>query len=811
LVFLCTLENVKENLKIPFIMCRRILLTVAIGLLAFIGKAQNTISGKILTVDGSPATNVNIELKELKKTCISDADGIFKFSNINDGTYHIIASFTGLLTQEQEVIVSPKQQPTAVKFILTENAKALEEVIVNSRKGLNNQLISLGKIPIDPMNLSQSIYIVGQTTIRDQQAQRLSDIIKNVNGIYLSDTRANTSERFFARGYNLGSYNLFKNGSRVNTGTVPEVSSLEKVEVLKGSAAILYGNVAPGGIINMVTKQPKFYKGGEFSLRAGSYGLIKPSFDAYGPLSDKVAFRVTGTYEKADSYRDMVASERFYINPSILFKLGQRTELLVQGDYLYHNFTPDFGLGTLNNTIIPDVSRSHFVGTSWQYNIAKQTTATASLKHQLNNNWNVNATASYQMYTRDYYSTERIIAAANGDLARPLNKIQSQEDYIIGNIDLLGKFKTGKLEHTFLTGTDAERYFTTTYAFNNPLIYDTINILDPTKFIPRKDIPAASKITQIETPINRIGAYVQDLISISPKLKLLAGIRWSMQEAEAASTNYLLKDSLVKGKTTRATAFSPRVGIVYKPIESTAIFSSYSNSFSVNTGTDVYGNALAPSIIDQYEIGLKNNLIKDKLSINLTLYKIINNNLVQTAPFAADGITLNNNTALKELAGQTTSDGFEMDVNSQPLKGMNILAGYSYNFMRFTNTKIAKGNYIEGERLVNTPAHTANLSAFYTFQKGTLQGVKMGAGAYYTGERYGGYNNTQQQAQNYNRLIAVTGFTTFDISIGYTYKKLSLMAKLSNLLNAYNYYVHENYSINPIAPRQFISTVSIKL
>jgi iron complex outermembrane receptor protein len=291
----------------------------------------------------------------------------------------------------------------------------------------------------------------------------------------------------------------------------------------------------------------------------------------------------------------------------------------------------------------------------------------------------------------------------------------------------------------------------------------------------------------------------------------LAGIRWSMQEAQAATTNYLLKDSLAKGNTTRAKAFSPRVGIVYKPIESIAAFASYSNSFSVNTGTDIYGNGLAPSIIDQYEIGLKNDLIKGKLSVNLTLYKIINNNLAQTAPFAADGITPNNNTALKELAGQTTSDGFEVDFSSQPVKGMNILAGYSYNFMRFTNTKPVKGNYIVGERLVNTPAHTANFSAFYTLQKGCLQGLKIGAGSYYTGKRFGGYNNTFLQSQNYNRLIAVTGFTTLDISIGYTYKKLSLMAKVSNLLNEYNYYVHENYSINPIAPRQFIGTVSIKL
>src|SRR4029078_5464936 len=118
------------------------------------------------------------------------------------------------------------------------------------------------------------------------------------------------SERFYARGYSLGANNMFKNGSRINSSTIPEVSSLEKVEVLKGSAAILYGNVAPGGIVNMVTKQPKFFYGGEVSLRAGSYGLIKPAFDVFGPLSKKAAFRVNSTYEKADSYRDAVNSER---------------------------------------------------------------------------------------------------------------------------------------------------------------------------------------------------------------------------------------------------------------------------------------------------------------------------------------------------------------------------------------------------------------------------------------------------------------------------------------------------------------------
>ena len=778
--------------------------------MAFLGKSQSSLFGKIITKDGAPAANVNIELKELKKYTTSDLNGAFSFNPIADGRYTLIASYTGLQTKQQQLIV-PQYKATQLNIVLNENTSELQEVIINSKKGLNNQLVSIGKVAIDPMDLPQSIAVLDQSTIRDQQSQRLSDIVKNVNGVYLSTTRASTQESFSARGYGFSSSNMFKNGSRINTGTMPEISSLEKVEILKGSAAILYGNVAPGAIVNMVTKQPKFFNGGEISLRAGSFGLMKPTFDAFGPLSKKIAFRVNGTIEKTNSYRNIVQSDRLYINPSLLFKIGKKTTLLVHGDYLNHEFTPDFGIGSINNTIIPDVPRSNFVGTPWQYNKAKQSTATATLKHELNNNWNFTATGSFQLYQRDYYSTERIQAAANGDWVRPLNKIESQEKYFVFNFDLVGKFKTGSIAHHLLTGLDADKYYTSTYAFNNPSKYDTINILDPTKFKARIDIPAATKLTRLQTPINRMGAYVQDLISISDEFKLLVGVRWSLQQGQAPTTTYLLKDSMAKGQTTRADAFSPRIGLVYKPNENRSVFASYSNSFSVNTGTDVLGNALAPSLIDQFEMGIKNNFIDDKLSANLTFYKIINNNLAQTAQFTADGITPNNNTALKELAGQTTSNGVELDIIAQPVKGLNIMAGYSYNNMRYTNTKEAKGNYIEGERLVNTPSHTANFSAMFILQKGRLKGLKLGMAGYYTGDRLGGWNNTQGQTQNYNRLIPVNGFTTLDLSVGYRFKKITLLAKLSNWMNTFNYYVHENYSINPIAPRQIIGTVSIKI
>jgi iron complex outermembrane receptor protein len=651
------------------------------------------------------------------------------------------------------------------------------------------------------------VTVIGQALIRNQQVMRLSDVIKNVNGVYLAGTRASTQETFSARGYGLGSNNLFKNGSRINIGVMPEMSSLERVEILKGSAAILYGNVAPGGIINMVTKQPKFDWGGEVGMRVGSYDLYKPSFDVYGPITKNVAFRVNGTYESANSYRKTVSSERYYVNPSLLFKLGSKTDLLIQGDYLQHDFTPDFGIGSLDKTIIPDVPRSAFFGTDWQYAKTKQSTTGFTLKQQLNHGWNLIVNGSYQNYKRDYFSTERIQAAANGDWTRPLGRTNSQEDYLIGQVDITGKFNTGKIGHTILAGVDADRYLTKAYTFSFPATYDQINLLDPDKFTPRTDIPVATPTRFTETPVLRTGAYIQDLISLSSKFKVLAGIRWSLQEARPIDTTFLAGNVKGKGSVVKTDkAFSPRVGLVYKPLETTSIFVSYANSFSVNSGTDIYGSALEPSIIDQFEAGIKNDFLNGLLSVNLTAYRIINNNLAQTAEFDANGAE-NNNTALKALTGQTTSDGIELDVTGHPLKGLDITAGYSYNYMRYTKTPDGASNFKEGERLVNNPAHTANATVFYN-----LHGVKLGATYNYVGKRIGGWNNNNVNtpAQGVDRRIPVDAFSTLDLSAGYTYKRISLLAKISNITNTYNYYVHENYSVNPIPPTQFITSISYR-
>lgn len=778
-------------------------------------KETGVIQGHVLTNDNQPAENVTVTIKELNRNTLTNEQGVYTIKHIKPGQYTLVITMAGLQSKEQTITIKA-QLVTELDFTLSENHKQLDEVIVTNHKSLNDRPVNIGKIAIDPMDLPQSVSVLGQGLIREQQALRLSDVIRNVNGVYMTTTRGNVQESFGARGYSLGNTNLFKNGFRVNSGVLPEMSSLEKVEILKGSGAILYGQVAPGGIVNMITKQPKFNFGGEVSMRVGSFDFYKPAFDIYGPINSSIAYRVNGTYEKANSFRDQVSSERFYINPSLLFKLGKRTELIAEGDYLYNNFTPDFGIGSIGDKNIPDVPRSYFLGTPWQYNKIWQATSTLTVKHQLSTNWKINSSFSYQNYKREYYAVERIQADSTGKWKRPLGRIYTTEKFYAGQFNLIGKFNTGQLEHNLLAGVDADR----TVTFNNDYdvtntIYDSINVLDMGKYAPRTDIPEATAIRERYAPVNRFGVFVQDLIKLSPKFNLLAGVRWAYVETRGIDSTNLINGTKITGVTRYDKAFSPRFGLVYKPFNATSFFVSYSNSFITNSGQDIYGKAIKPSLVDQYEAGIKNQFMNGMLQANVTVYRIINNNLAQTAAYTLDG-KQNSNTNIKLLGGETTSDGVEVDLAATPLNGLNITAGYSYNYMRYTKTDTTVGSFKTGERLVNNPAHTANGSIFYTFGKGRLEGLKIGTTIVYLGERTGGWNTDVTKAANAStytyrdRRIFVSGYTTIDVSAGYTFKKVSVLAKISNITNTYNYSVHENYSINPIPPTQVSATISYR-
>lgn len=748
----------------------------------------------------------------------------------------------------------------------TIRTQTIEDINLH-KTGNPNQARPLStKSNLTVMENPQPIAIVTHEIIEQQQAKQLSDVLQNVNGMYVTSSRGNSQDSFGGRGFILGNDNIFKNGTRVNSGVFPEVSGLERVEVLKGANAMLFGNAAAGGIINMITKKPRFNFGGSIGLNGGSWNSYKPTVDIYGPLSKNIAFRVNGAYEYAESFRDVVESEKYYFNPSFLFNLSPKSQLIVEADYLKNNFTPDFGIGSItkqdgfsyemNNLL----SRSAFLGADWQYQNVEQASTNVTFNHQFNEKWSLNAVASYQNYTKDYFSTERVQwkYEKNTDRLfwqRPLNRTYNEQNYTSAQVNINGEFKTGTIDHKVLIGADADYGTSDSYTYYDPSIADPkksafgtgylygtngnsngILYLDDPSTWATGSMPDSKKLEKTRINTRRIGVYAQDFISLTKKFKVLAGLRWSYVENMPTISTKFLTDTktTVDNKATSAQAISPKVGLVYMPDDNLSVFATYTNSFVSNAGymsdgaadlnttgtpSDVQNrvNALdkqgiKPTTVDQYEVGAKKNFWNNALAVNLTLYQIIYNNYYQNYFYIDnDGKVQTPDSNLKELAGKMRSRGIELDITGNPNENLSIIAGVSYNNSVYIDTP-EKG-YVENQRLVRTPATTANASIFYKFTN-YAKGLKVGAGIYYIGDRIAGWNDSKStniSRNNVTRMLELKDYTTITLSVGYEWEKFSIQGKVGNLFDVVNYNVHENYSVNPITPRNYYFTLTYRL
>ncbi len=775
------------------------------------------IKGRIVSHDRQPAAYVNVLIKQISKGTTSLENGNFTFKNIPVGAYSLQTSFVGLQSLELPVTVNAGDTAT-INFTLLEDAHQLAEVTITDSGNLNEKVTTLGKSEIKIMDLPQSALVIGKDIMERQQIRSISDVLMNTSGIYIMGTTGGTQEEIAGRGFAYNSTNTFKNGVRYNNGIVQETSSLERVEILKGSNAILYGNVAAGGVLNLVTKKPLFQKGGELGFRTGSYSYYKPTLDVYGAIdnSNKIAFRINMSYENAGSFRNSVQSDRIYFNPSLLIKAGKKTEILAEGDYLKDNRSLDYGTGSLNYEIL-NIDRNTFLGAAWSYNKTQQKSATITATHQLADRWQLKALLSYQGYSNDGYGTTR---PNNGNFVQPsgkwlrgLQRSGSDQDYYLAQLDATTKFKTKSIEHNLLLGADVDQYQTNTasYTYKNPLanpkinggnVYDSINVYNLGELKQRSDIPDITKNTLTKNPINRNGFYVQDLIHVLPKLKALVGARYSI--ISSLSNVFTYSTSVETPTSYSDRAFNPRVGLVYQPFKTVSLFSSYANSFTLNTATDTQGKPLPLSNLNQYEAGVKTDLLNGLLSTNVTLYTIINSNLAQ--PVLSTNPTYNQAFPnAQELVGEVTSKGAELDIMSKPIHGFSIIAGYSYNDTRYTNST----QYINGSRLRYNPSHTANASMNYTFQN-KLKGLNVGLIGFYVGDRVAGRSTRVTVANDTYKLMTIPNYFQFDAAAGYALSNVSFRVKVSNVLNQLSYNVHDDNSVNPIAPRLFSAALSHK-
>jgi iron complex outermembrane receptor protein len=789
---------------------------IVFSLFTFSVSAQFIIKGTITTKDGKPAAQVNVQLAELNKTVTTSENGQYNFTGLKAGKYTMVVSFVGLATQTRHIVLSNENQIAENNVTLLENQTELKEIIVAATLSKQDKPATIGKLPIKPMDLPQATAIVERAVLERQQVQTLGDAVQNLNGVYVMSTTGGYQEELASRGFAFGSNNTFKNGVRFNNSIMPEVNSIETVEVLKGGNAILFGTVGAGGILNIVTKKPKFNNGGSVSFQTGSYDFYKPSIDVYGAVNNSkhFAYRVNSSFTKAGSYRDVITSQRYNINPSLLINIGTKTEVLLEADYTQDKRNLDYGTGAIYYKVAP-LPRSTYLNLPWSYNNSDQLSATATITHKLNDNWQLRAIASTRKFTNELFGAARPNAnsqfidssAVNyGRWIRGLVKGKTNENYNFTSFDVTGKFNTGNLKHTLLAGVDADKISTDNYTFDytqfrtdKKNIYDTLNVFGTKQYLQRNDIPNVPWTLYTSAPVSRTGTYVQDFIEVNEELKILAGVRYTASKTFVSDSVYANSSTKMHNEYRKEDAFSPRFGIVYQPAKNISLFTSYTNTYELNTALDTFAKVLPPSIIDQYELGVKTLLFKNKISVNATAYLINNNNAVQSYP------NLTATDSRRESGGQTQSRGFELDIVTKSLNGFNVNAGYSYNDTRYTKSTL----YEPGSKLRYNPNHTANMHVYYTVKPTyKLNGLNAGIGIYYVSERVAGRSTTK--ANPGYALMPLPDYFLFEAGVGYMYQNVGVRIKLNNIFNQLSYNVHDDNSVNPIAPRQFTATVAYK-
>jgi len=588
-------------------------------------------------------------------------------------------------------------------------------------------------------DIPQSIQIIPQEVLRDQNVTRLQDATRNVaGGSQSSSSVTGDEQQVVLRGFES---RIFRNGVRDQDS--PDLgidfANIERVEVLSGPASVLFGRNSPGGVVNIVTKQPlrdPFYA---VSATIGSFDFYRGAIDLSGPLNDSrtVLYRLNVAYQNRNAFVDRFDESQFFISPVISLALGDRTHLTLEGEYLDTAGSVFTGL-PIEGTVLPNpngrIPRNR--NTSEGELNRTLTRVGYRLEHQFSDNWSLQ-----NVFRASFFENEISGVFPSGGLnpdQRTINRTrrdftEDRQSYGLQTY-LTGEFSTGSIDHQLLFGVDLNRLdgsnFTTPVGRTFTGTASPIDVFDPVYGLPTGSLTLTR---DRDTLTESLGVYVQDLVTLTPNFKLLLGGQFDLFR----QTN---EDFLADTESTESSeAFSPSVGIVYQPIPPISLYASYARSFLPNGGTDFEGNQFQPERGTQYEVGVKADL-NDQLSATLAFYEITRSNVLTTDPVNED---------FSIQVGEQRSRGVDLTLGGEILPGWSIIGGYAYIDAEVT----ADNDLPVGSGLGNVPQNSFNLWTKYEFQSGALQGFGVGVGLFYVGERPG-FFDTSYELPSYLRTDA---------------------------------------------------------
>ncbi len=776
------------------------------------------IKGTITTSDGEEAVGVNIILKNSKYGTISNEEGAFEFNRVKPNTYTLQVSLTGYETLEQEVIVAGNETAT-LNLQLKVSNKQLKEVIVTSNRGkaFPKQSNYVSKMPLKNIENPQVYNIVSSELIKEQAITNYEDALKNVPGVqklWESTGRGGDGGSYYSlRGFEVQA-NIINGLPGLTNGSI-DPANVERIEVIKGPSGTLFGSslVSYGGLINTVTKKPYNGFGGEISYLTGSFGLNRVTADVNTPLddADNVAFRINAAYQTENSFQDAGFRTSIFVAPSLSYKVNDKLSFLINTEFMAEEKTTPSMLFLGRDTPLQFANLADLnynTKLSFYSNDLSMKNPRFSLQGQMmykiSDQWTSQTVLSRSTSkSRGYYSYIYDNEDGNKDFGFWITKEQSQTIATDIQQNFIGDFKIGQMRNRLVVGLD---YFDRNVLYGgsgygklyNVTAQGEVRQLDPNGQAYYLTQTSVDQLLATEAATNynpkdaTYSAYASDVINITPQLLAMASLRVDYFDTEG--------DANTDDDDYTQTALSPKFGVVYQPIEDKlSVFANYMNGFrniAPALTYDADGNLIGTKTFEaehanQLEFGVKGNLFSDKLTGTISYYDINVANLVTSNPmYSSQG-------------GEARSKGFEFDLNAAPIKGLSIIAGYSYN-----DSKITKGDdgnvWLEqGKRpFWSGPKNLVNLWATYKFDEGALENFGLGFGGNYASE------NAILDSSVTGKFV-LPEYTVINGSVFYNSTKFRVSININNITNK-DYFNGGWSTLNPQKPRNLVASFTFK-
>ncbi|MDV2459359.1 TonB-dependent siderophore receptor [Elizabethkingia anophelis] len=702
---------------------------------------------------------------------------------------------------------------------LSSKDKEIEHVELFGERNKKPQgLEVITRLPLKTRDQIQSISVISYKVIEDLGGLTVTDVAKNIPGVTQFGSYGGTRESMSIRGYR--GVPVLKNGVQLDSdfrtaGMLTDMQGVESIQVIKGSAAVTQGIGdglgSAGGVINVVTKVPKFINQTNVGFRYGSWDFYRPTLDFQRVLDSKgrVAVRFNGAYQNSNSFRRFINTERIYVNPSIAIRPDDKTEIVMEMDYMHNNTTPDRGTVNLAKGDVEAI-----------YNMPGRKFLGFSSDNAKTETFNFSTTASRKLtdklklraaFISSSYQSEIIGAALapvdrnnpNQYRNRTLTRSDREDLNKVFQFDFIGAdVMTGFMKHTFQVGFDWKESNVTTTSYKSKNV-DRINVLEDVNNalpgnIDAKNFDLIDKNPIINTKTPTVGLMAQDVITFNRYIKAHLGIRYSRLNGSDKETSY---------------AWNPSFGIMLSPIENVNVFGSYTSTTSLRSSNNVLasGGTVGASTTKQWEAGIKSDWLNERLRFNVTLFDIKTDNL------SYEVLTNGNSTGTYALAGNLKRRGVEVELIGKILPNLQVMTGWAYVDAQYKDSP----SFVNGSAPINTPKHSANAWLNYRFNQGILEGLDVGAGIYYVGKRpVDDYKQTYSNAANGHvngtlpgeKPFKMPDYTTVDAQLGYALKNgFGVRVFFNNIFDrvGYSSYFRGGY-IDQIQPRNFAVQLNYK-